>query len=498
MTMSDNNMNGPVAPALQPLTAALLESVTPAEVARVIVDRGMTVLGADAGLVALVTGDGADLELVESRGYEPAVMAAWRRFPIDADLPLSNAVRARRSIFVGTRGEWESLYPHMAPKSSRQTQATVDLPLVESERVFGGLHFSFPDEREFGEDDRAFLLELARQCSMALSRAAAFVDNQRLYAEAQREIAERIATEEALRDSEARHAAIVNAAFDCIITIDERERIVEWNPAAERTFGYARQEAVGRILADLIVPERFRAAHRRGVARFLTTGDGPVLNKRLELSAIRASGEEFPMEVTVAPIEIGDAFIFTAYLRDISERVRIAEQRRVLLRDMLLSVTDAKLHLCNSRDEIPPLLEPLSDPVPLSMAVGIAALRHETTSAADLFHFSQDRCSDFVTAASEAAMNAVIHGGGGEARVFGDRDTGALQVLVEDQGTGIAMDTLPHAALSRGYSTAATLGHGLKMIIEMVDRVSLVTGPDGTVVLLEKSREQRLPAWLDR
>jgi PAS domain S-box-containing protein len=96
---------------------------------------------------------------------------------------------------------------------------------------------------------------------------------------------------QALRISEALNAAIITAALDCVIVIDETGRVVEFNPAAERTFGYARDAAVGALIADLIVPPGLQNRHRAGFARYLETGVATVLGKRIEIAGQRANGE---------------------------------------------------------------------------------------------------------------------------------------------------------------------------------------------------------------
>ena len=108
---------------------------------------------------------------------------------------------------------------------------------------------------------------------------------------------------------------------------------------------------------------------------------------------------------------------------------------------------------------------------------------------------TDERQFDLVTAASEAGMNAVVHAGGGTAGVSASAE-GIVQVRVEDQGTGITMENLPKAALSRGFSTKATLGHGLKLMLETVDHLYLLTGPGGTTIVLEQERDKPVPAWL--
>ena len=130
-----------------------------------------------------------------------------------------------------------------------------------------------------------------------------------------------------LRESEVRKAAILETALDCIITIDHEGNVIEFNPAAERTFGYRREQVVGRQLADLIIPPSLRAQHRSGLTRYLATGEGPVLNQRVEMPALRADGTEFPVELAIARIPVQGPPVFTAYLRDLTERQR-AERRR--------------------------------------------------------------------------------------------------------------------------------------------------------------------------
>ena len=143
------------------------------------------------------------------------------------------------------------------------------------------------------------------------------------------QMARRTQIEQALKQSEARNAAILNGALDCIITIDHRGRILEFNPAAETTFGIRRDDALGRELATLIIPPGLRDRHRQGLAHYLATGESPILNKRIEITAVRASGEEFPVELSVIRDPSSDPPIFTGFLRDITERKRAEEALRL-------------------------------------------------------------------------------------------------------------------------------------------------------------------------
>ena len=148
------------------------------------------------------------------------------------------------------------------------------------------------------------------------------------------DISKRVEAERRTRESEARKAAILNSALDCIISIDHEGRVLDFNPAAEATFRCTAADAVGRVFGDLFVPPTHRDSHRRGMAHFLRTGEGPVLNRRIELPALRADGTEFPSELSITAIQIGARPTFTAHLRDITDRKRAEEELRGLNADL--------------------------------------------------------------------------------------------------------------------------------------------------------------------
>jgi PAS domain S-box-containing protein len=138
----------------------------------------------------------------------------------------------------------------------------------------------------------------------------------------QMEINERRQAEEALREGEARIRTIVDTALDAVVTMDAGGVIVDWNPQAESMFGWPRQEAVGSRLCDLIIPHKYREAHENGLAPFLASGDGPVLNKRIEITALHRDGRELDIELAVTPLRSGRQIAFSAFIRDITERKR--------------------------------------------------------------------------------------------------------------------------------------------------------------------------------
>ncbi|MDF0652427.1 MAG: PAS domain S-box protein [Nitrospira sp.] len=146
------------------------------------------------------------------------------------------------------------------------------------------------------------------------------------YRQAQQESAWARAAEAALLQSQERNRAIVDTALDGVITIDAAGIVTEWNAQATVIFGWTREEAMGRLLSDTIIPERDREAHSQGIREYLKTGVGPVLNRRIEIAARHKEGHEFPVEIAVSPARIGEAYIFSAFVRDITDRRR-AERR---------------------------------------------------------------------------------------------------------------------------------------------------------------------------
>ena len=132
----------------------------------------------------------------------------------------------------------------------------------------------------------------------------------------------------AVKQSEARKTAILNSALDCIITIDHEGSITEFNPAAEQTFGYRRDDVLGKDLAAIIVPPSMREKHQRGLTRHLVTGEAKVIGRRVEMTAMRANGSEFPVELAISRIPLDGPPSFTGYLRDITERKQWEEELR--------------------------------------------------------------------------------------------------------------------------------------------------------------------------
>src|SRR4051794_12579655 len=180
-------------------------------------------------------------------------------------------------------------------------------PVLTDDGIAGAMEFFTPEPRMPDENLLATMASVGRQIGH-------FIERSRAYA--------------ALRESEGRMRAILEAALDCVVTMDEHGCVVEFNPAAERIFGYVREDVLGREMAELIVPPHLRDAHRRGLQRYLDTGSPVVLNRRIEITGMRADGVEFPVELAITRIPVPGAPMFTGYLRDITERKQAEQDLR--------------------------------------------------------------------------------------------------------------------------------------------------------------------------
>jgi PAS domain S-box-containing protein len=189
---------------------------------------------------------------------------------------------------------------------------------VFGRRIAGGIESLAISARSLGQGQIPSLTEKSTIAELAAVERE-IVEAARQRADA---VAARLKSEEALRESEERTRLIVSRALDAVITIDAHGRITSWNPQAEHLFGWSDEEIRGRLLSETIIPPAYREAHERGLRHFLATGEGPVLNRRLELSALHRNGTEFSVELAITPLRVSGAMAFSAFLRDITERKR--------------------------------------------------------------------------------------------------------------------------------------------------------------------------------
>ncbi len=166
----------------------------------------------------------------------------------------------------------------------------------------------------------------------------------REWTQAQEESARARVAEETLRASEAQTRAIVDNALDAVIVMDAEGLIIAWNPQACTMFGWSKDEAMGMSLAEAIIPGEYREAHARGLRRFLDVGEGPILNRRIEVVACYKDGREFPVELSVSPVRQGRTYVFNGFVRDISARKQTERRQRAKLAASLVLSEPKPLH----------------------------------------------------------------------------------------------------------------------------------------------------------
>lgn len=154
------------------------------------------------------------------------------------------------------------------------------------------------------------------------------------------EVTARRATERALDESELRMRSVIDSANEAFVGMDADGFVFDWNRQAELTFGWKRDEVIHKSVAELIIPERFREAHKRGLHHFRRSGGGVALNRRLEMNAMRRDGREFPVELSIWSIPNASVCLFGAFVRDITERKRAEEELRELNESLEKRVED--------------------------------------------------------------------------------------------------------------------------------------------------------------
>lgn len=288
-----------------------------------------------AELGKVVACDGASVQ--ELDGHTLRVIAAVGFHDLEDVIGLTFDVRT--SLDVEERPDGTVALESKAPRIIADTDAVPTfrhaagpsrirsamwVPLVHGDRLLGMIAL---DKREPG----FYTAEHGRLALAFAAQAAISIENARLFEQARRHAQEltRHAQELeqaafALRQSEERSRAILETAHDAFVAMDRNGVITAWNAQAEATFGWRRAQAVGRPVADTIVPPEQREAHLRGLAGFLASGEGPALGKRLEVTALHADGHRLPVELTISAVP-GSAPSFAAFIRDITERRRAEE-----------------------------------------------------------------------------------------------------------------------------------------------------------------------------
>jgi PAS domain S-box-containing protein len=227
---------------------------------------------------------------------------------------------------------------------------------------------------------------------------------------------------------------ILDRAHNAAVLMDQQGLVTYWNPSAERIFGRSREDAVGRLVSELVIPERFRDAHARGFLRFLEEGVGPVLDKRIEMSALRADGSEFPVEMTISALRDRGQWLFHAFIQDISERSRGELEREAL-------VDELRRTLRGTEKRFEAIVGSLSDPVTI-----------------------RDR-EDRIVYANRAALDSLGFDSGAELRETPPASIMEDYVVRGADGREVMMEDIPSVRILRGEEAEP-------LLIRTVHRVS--------------------------
>lgn len=302
----------------QKVNAALAHALTPEEVTAVVVQEGRAAMGASAGLVALLTPDRREVEIVMAAGYPEEAVTPWRRFPADAPVPLVDAMRWGEPIFIESAAEVIARYPALAAAQRiTQTGALAALPLAVGEEVFGALGLSFEEDRAIAPEERRWMVSLAQRCALALDRA-------RLFAEARR--------------SDERYRLVAVAAAAAIWEWEAATNQVIWSGAGREAFGYPPDASPTTPSWWL---ERVHPEDRAGVwPNYRPRGPiapGSTTSRTHEYRFRRADGSYVPCLAVTRTVWGADRQVVRALgmIMDIS-RLRRAEQERDRLAEALV------------------------------------------------------------------------------------------------------------------------------------------------------------------
>jgi PAS domain S-box-containing protein len=266
---------------------------------------------------------------------------------------------------------------HLRILRELQLRSYVVAPLASRGQIFGAITFVHAESgRSYGPEDLPLVEDLARRAAISIENALlvrdlteererseeAATEIESQAAELEEQVAERELLYEELSAAESRLRGIIDSALDAIVTADANSIITFWNRHAEVIFGWSAEEAIGRSLTETIIPDRHREAHTRGIARYLATGEGPILNRRIEITALHRDGREFPVELAVAAGHSARHMSFSAFIRDLTER---KEGERRLLAEHAVTRVLAESHSLD--DAAPRIVEAIGEALGFSV-----------------------------------------------------------------------------------------------------------------------------------
>ena len=290
------------------------------EVLEPFADQVRKLIGFDVLAFCIMDREGRMGRIAHRVGDDRVGYSTGSLVPINGSIA-GEVARLEHSIIVQglTQKKLKERFPSTILSYQGDVRSWLCTPLINGGEFVGTLLMLSTTENAFSTGDA----ELAQRVGIQIAGA---IDSVRLYEDLKK-------VETALNDSVNRNQMILETAHDAFVGIDDQGQVIAWNSQAEVTFGWAAGEAMQRTLSDLIIPPRFARQHLSGIKNFLATGKGPVINQRIEIVAQHRDGHEFPVELTISPLKLGDRHIFNAFIRDITERkesedaLRLSEER---------------------------------------------------------------------------------------------------------------------------------------------------------------------------
>jgi PAS domain S-box-containing protein len=299
---------------------------------------------------------------------------------------------------------------------------------------------------------------------------------------------ERSVAEESLRQSERRTRAILDTALDAVIGMDAGGLITHWNPRAEAIFGWARSEAIGRRLSDTIIPPQSREAHQRGLQRFLATGEGPVLNRRIEVTALRRDGTEFPVELSISPLKTVDSYSFNAFIADISGRKQA--ERRLAAQ---YAVTQVLAESSTLQEASPKLVQAIGESLDWEVgAIWTVDRDANLLRCLEVWHVPQVEVGEFVEITRQRTF---LRGIGLAGRVWARGEPAWIPDVVQDPN-------LPRSPVAAKVGLHAAIGFPIKIkesvygVIEFFSRQ--IREPDGELLQMVADIGTKIGRFIER
>jgi PAS domain S-box-containing protein len=292
--------------------------------------------------------------------------------------------------------------------------------------------------------------------------------------------------EAALRASEALKSAILQTALDAIVTIDHIGRILDFNPAAEKMFGYTREEAIGQEMAEVIIPPQLRERHRAGLSRAVASGQDTIVGRRIEITALRKSGVAFPVELAITRIQTGGPPIFTGHIRDITE-AKQAELRRATQ----LAVTRVLAEAGTLVEATPRILRAVCESLEWDMGT-MWQIESAMLRCVDVWHAGGERLRDFEKATRKSTF---AHGAGLPGRIWSTGEPQWVSDVVQDANfprASLAAETGLHGA----FAFPIRLGEHVLGVIEFFSRD--IRQPNGDVLEMFSTIGGQIGQFIER